>query len=327
MSKLNKYLVSNFFVSFVTLFLILFTIASMVFLLKISNVTAVLKIDIFEFIYLYFLSLPQILFFTLPLTFFITSALSLAKLSENSELIVILSLGVTPRKILKPFLLISLFISFVLLFITVISVPSSNILYRDFLINKKNESAFNFSASSAAQKFGDWNIFVEEKKDDGSYSNSVLYNTKNEVLIISESSKIIEDTEYFRFSVFNGMLYKINDKFNELQFKQLDINKKLEKTELNLKTISEYIKNKKKEFFTFLTISFFPVSIYFFLANISFFHNRYEKNHAITFALIISVIYFVLAFSLAKIYYLTPLIPLSFLTIGYLIYKKRIKRF
>ena len=67
---LNKYLINNFFNSFFTLFSILFIIASMVLLITISNMTAVLKINLGEFIYLYILSLPEIIFYTLPLTFF-----------------------------------------------------------------------------------------------------------------------------------------------------------------------------------------------------------------------------------------------------------------
>ena len=327
MNKLNKYLVSNFFTSFITLFFILFMVASMVFLLKLSNVTAMLKINIFEFLYLYFLSLPQIIFFTLPLTFFITSATSLAKLSENSELIVLLSLGITPSKILKPFLFISAFITAILIFISLISLPSSNILYRDFLINKKNESAFNFSTSTASQRFGNWNVFVKSKKKDGTYTNSILYNNKRNILILSDSSKIIQDPEYFRFSIFFGNLYQIKNNFSKIQFDRLDINKKLAKTKLNFTTISQYIHKKQKDFYTFLTISFFPIAIYFFLANISFFHNRYEKNHSIIYALIISVLYFVLAFSLSKLLYVTLLVPILFFIIGYLIYNKRIKRF
>ena len=327
MHKLNRYLISNFFVSFITLFFILFMIASMIFLLKLSNVTAMLKINLFEFLYLYFLSLPQIIFFTLPLTFFITSAISLAKLSENSELIVILSLGVAPSKILRPFLYISLFITSILLFITIISIPSSNILYRDFLINKKNESAFNFSASTAAQRFGDWNVFVESKKDDGTYSNSILYNKKKNILVLADSSKIIQDPTYFRYSIFFGNLYQMKKDFTQIKFERFDINKKLAKTKLSFTTISEYIKQKQKEFYTFLTISFFPIAIYFFLANISFFHNRYEKNHSIRYALLISIIYFVLAFALVKLLHFMLFIPILFLIVGYLIYRKRIKRF
>jgi lipopolysaccharide export system permease protein len=195
------------------------------------------------------------------------------------------------------------------------------------LINKKNESAFNFSASSAAQRFGDWNVFVESKKDDGTYTNSILYNKKDNVLILANASKIIQDPIYFRFSIFFGDLYQIKDNFNQIKFERLDINKKLAKTKLNFTTISEYIQQKQKEFYTFLTISFFPIGIYFFLANISFFHNRYEKNHSIMYALIISISYFILAFSLVKLLHLMLFIPILFLLIGYLIYKKRIKRF
>ena len=326
MLKLNKYLIDNFFSSFFTLFTILFVIASMVLLLAISNMTAVLKIDIFEFLYLYLLSLPEIIFYTLPLSFFITAALSISKLFENSELLSVLSLGISPKQIIKPFFNISLFVTILLLIITFFSIPTSQILYKNFINTKKIESQFNFLASSIGQKFGEWNIFIKEKNKNR-YKNIVMYNNNKNLLIIANKAKTLKKDNYFILSLENGNLYNQTDKTTHLSFKKLDINQKIEITKLSFTTISEYLKKYKKRVNKYLIISLFPIVGFFFLASISFFHNRYQKNHAIIYSAIVAVLYYASAFISYKNLYAVLIITPIFIILAKILEKKRVKQF
>jgi lipopolysaccharide export system permease protein len=325
MGKLNRYLIDNFFSSFFTLFAILFVIASMVLLLAISNMTALLKIDIYEFLYLYLLSLPEIIFYTLPLSFFITSALSVSKLFENSELITILSLGVTPSKIVRPFLYLSVLISAVLLVITFFSIPTSQILYRNFFNTKKIESQFNFSPSSIGQKFGEWNLFIDTKEKNR-YKKIVMYNNNKHVFIIADSAKTSKKDNYFILSLQHGHLYNQQSKTAILSFSRFDINQKIKITPLSFNTIGEYLKKYKKKTNKYLIISFFPIVSFFFLATISFFHNRYQKNHSVIYSAIIAVSYYAVTFIVYKNLYAILLIVPIFFVISQ-VFKKRIKQF
>jgi lipopolysaccharide export system permease protein len=325
MLKLNKYLIENFFSSFFTLFTILFIIASMIFLLTISNMTAILKINIFEFLYLYVLTLPEIIFYTLPLSFFITAAFSLSKLFETSELITVLSTGVSPKRILKSFFFISLFFTFLLLIITFLSVPTSNILYKNFINVKKTESQFNFKPSEIGQKFGNWNIFID-KKEKNSYKNVVLYNNKQNTLILAKNAKTHKKDNYFVLSLYDGTIYYTNKKTNIIKFEQLNINNKIKINNLSILKITEYIKTNRKKINKYFLISIFPFISFFFIGAISFFHNRYEKNHSITYALIISITYYISVFVTYKHLYSIILIPI-FILVGYIFERKRIARF
>ena len=326
MLKLNKYLIDNFFSSFFTLFSILFVIASMVFLLTISNMTAILKIDIWEFLYLYVLSLPEIIFYTLPLSFFITASFSLSKLFETSELISVLALGVSPKKILKPFFLISLFFTFLLLIITFLSIPISNILYKNFINIKKTESQFNFKPSEIGQKFGNWNIFIKTK-DKNLYKNIILYNNKKNILIIANSARTYKKSNYFVLSLYNGNIYNTKNKTTTIvTFSKLNLNNKIDINDLNILTLKSYLKKNKTKINRYFLISLFPFISFFFIASISFFHNRYEKNHSIIYAISISVLYYISVFATYKYLYSLIIIPL-FIGIGYIIEKKRIARF
>ena len=326
MDKLNKYLINNFFNLFITLFGILFIISSMILLLTISNVTVMLKINMTEFLYLYFLSLPQIIFFTLPITFFITSTLAISKLFENSELISVLSLGINPKKILKPFLILSIFITILSLIITFLSIPSSTILYRNFINIKKDESNFNFKASSTGEKFGNWNIFID-KKIKNINKNIVMFNNKDNYFITANKAKTYKKGNYFVLELFNGNLYKKDNKIYMLKFDKLDINQKLNIKKLSLESIKDYISKYPKKLNKYFIISFFPLIAYFFIAGISFFHNRYQKNHSIIYTIIVSIAYYVTAFvtykNLYAIFYVIPI----FIIIGIIFTKKRIRRF
>jgi len=327
MLKLNKYLIDNFFKSFFTLFIILFIIASMVLLLTISNMTAVLKINIWEFLYLYILSLPEIIFYTLPLTFFITAAISISKLFENSELITVLALGINPKQITKPFFYLSIFLTILLLIITFFSIPTSQILYRNFINIKKTESQFNFTPSSIGQKLGEWNIFIE-KKDKNIYKNIVLYNNNKNILINAQTAKTLRKNNYFVLSLYRGSVYsQKNTQFSKINFQNLELNQKISLTKLSFNTIKEYLETYKKRTNKYLIISFFPIISFFFLASISFFHNRYQKNHSIIYGLIISVLYYAIAFgSYKKLYSILLIIP-AFIFLAKLIERKRIKQF
>jgi len=327
MLKLNKYLIDNFFSGFFTLFTILFIIASMVLMIALSNMTAMLKITIWEFLYLYILSLPEIVFYTLPLTFFITAAISISKLFENSELITVLSLGISPKKIIRPFLYISILISFVLIIITFFSIPTSNILYKNFINTKKIQSQFNFSASSIGQKLGDWNIFIE-KKHKKTYQNIVLYNNKKNLLITAKTAKTYRNNNYFILSLDNGKIYIQNNyKLSIIKFKNFHLNQKIDITPLSFTNIKEYLLKYKEKTNKYFIISLFPIITIFFLASISFFHNRYQKNHSITYSALISITYYMIAFITYKNLYSILFIAPSFIIIAKLIEKKRIKQF
>ena len=327
MLKLNKYLIDNFFSSFFTLFTILFIIASMVLLLTISNMTAVLKITLWEFLYLYILSLPEIIFYTLPLTFFITAALSISKLFENSELIMVLSLGISPKKITKPFFNISIFFTIFMLLITFLSIPTSQILYKNFINIKKTESQFNFTPSSMGQKLGVWNIFIKSKTKNG-YKDIILYNSEKNILINAKKAKTFKKENYFVLSLFNGQFYQQDkQKLIKTKFSQLNLNQKISITKLSLNSISEYLNKYKKKTNKYFLIALFPFVSIFFLASVSFFHNRYQKNHAIIYAIVIAIAYYAFAFvSYKNLYAIFIIVPL-FIIIAKLIHLKKVKQF
>ena len=89
MDKLQKYIIHNLSIIFLSIFLPLFAIASVIFLIKLATYTAVIQLSIWEMTKLYIFVLPELLFYTLPITFFIATTLSLFQLSNDNEIVVI----------------------------------------------------------------------------------------------------------------------------------------------------------------------------------------------------------------------------------------------
>lgn len=116
MDRLQHYILNNLSLLFLSIFLPLFSIASVIFLIKLATYTAVIQLTIWEMTKLYFFILPEVLFYTLPVTFFIAATLALFKLSNDNEIVVLFALGIHPkfiiRTLLKPALILSSLLAF-----------------------------------------------------------------------------------------------------------------------------------------------------------------------------------------------------------------------
>jgi len=98
MGKLKSYILSNFSLLFFSIFMPLFSIASVVFIIKVATMTAVIQLSIIEMLKLYVFILPDLLFYTLPITFFVAATMSLHKLSSDNEMTVVFALGINLLK-------------------------------------------------------------------------------------------------------------------------------------------------------------------------------------------------------------------------------------
>ncbi len=96
--RLSNYLHSQLAISFFPIFLGLSFITSIVFLVKIVSLTSIIKMDFLDLFWLYLYTMPQIIFFTLPVTFFMSLVISVSRLSSEYELAVISSLELAHLK-------------------------------------------------------------------------------------------------------------------------------------------------------------------------------------------------------------------------------------
>lgn len=337
MVRLSRYLNSNFSTMFFSLFIPLFSIASLIFFIKVVSITSIIKINYIELLKLYMYVLPQIFFYTIPITFFAAAVITLSKLSYDYEMIVVFSLGIKPFKIAHILGKLSFLASVTLLILSLVVIPQAKQMYKGFIAYKKAQAVFNIKPSEYGQKFGDWLLFIGAQKGRNSFEDVVLYNQKvmeKENFIIAKKAYIVSDKEGLKFVLKNGKGYTYeNGVLNELEFKKMVINDLSVFEGKKYRNIIEYwfesSSDKKRAFdFTiFVTVSLFPMISIFLILAIGIRNPRYEKNLTYLWIILSILIFYILAFTLSKklpFYAIFIIIPI-WIALGYSIYNKKIK--
>ena len=335
--RLSNYLHSQLAISFFPIFLGLFFITSVVFLVKIVSLTSVIKMNFIELFSLYLYTVPQILLFTLPISYFLSLVISISKLSSEYEMTVITSFGVGPLNIVKKLLPITLLISIALLVITLGLIPKAKYLMNSFIDYKKNEANFNIKESEFGQKFGDWLIFIE-KKEDNIYKNVKLFKKENnkEELIVSETAILENNKGNLTFKLFNGKIFIIDDsELNEIDFETMYINEIVNNqqilvfsTSLNYWILSLEYNLDNDSFVFFILTSIFPLISLFLVITFGYFIPRYEKNRAVAYSIGAVVLYYVLIKYIGDRLLLHSLyiIPTIWIIASYILYSKTTKK-
>jgi lipopolysaccharide export system permease protein len=339
MYKLRNYIVDNLSLLFLSIFLPLFAIASVVFLIKMATYTAVIQITIWELVKLYIFVLPEILFYTLPITFFIATTLTLFRLSSDNEIIVLFSLGIHPKFIIKTLLKQAVLLTTLLLFNFLVIFPHAKVISSDFISYKKSEAKFNLSASEFGHSFGSWLLYIGSENSDGSYGNVFLFNKNKdeEILIGASRAEVINDKGILRLKLTNGEGYSYSkEKFSQVNFETMFINDTLKTNASEYESpltywTSEHRKEpKKKMFINNMLISFFPIFSLFLVASMGIVHVRHQKARVYLYLFLAIVTYYGATMGLQRPlgYYTLLVVPIVWLSVTYTIYKKTIlKRF
>lgn len=335
MKRLQKYIISNLSILFLSIFLPLFTIASVIFLIKLATYTSVIQLTIWEMSKLYFFILPEVLFYTLPVTFFIAATLSVFKLSTENEMVVLFSLGIRPNFIIKTLLKPALLLSALLVFDFFVLFPHATVLSSNFVSYKKSEAQFNLSASEFGHSFGDWLLYVGKNNPDGTYADVFLFNKKKkeEILVGAKNAKIINDSGILRLKLTDGEGYSYsNEKFTQINFKTMFINDTMTtdlttyKTPLHYWLSNDRKESKKKMLITDILLSVFPVITLFLVASIGIVHIRHQKGRIYLYLFLSVILYYGATIGLQNIlsYYTIPVVFFTWLITTYIIYKKTI---
>ncbi|WP_310441581.1 LptF/LptG family permease [Sulfurimonas sp.] len=333
MKILRNYIRHSLSILFLSIFLPLFSIASIVFLIKLATYTAIIQLSIWEMAKLFFFMLPELLFYTLPLSFFVAITLALFKLSNDNEIVVIFSLGIRPKFILKTLFTPALFLSLILLFDFFVLFPHAKILSNNFLSYKRSEAKFNLSASEFGHKFGEWLLYIGADNQNETYSDVILFNKKQneEVLIGAKKAEIINDSGILRLKLTSGEGYSYSkDKFTQIDFETMFINDTM-KTDLDrYETPMEYwlpkipSPKKKKMLIANILFSLFPVLSLFLAASIGIVHTRHQKGKIFLFLFLGITVYYTLAIALQLVIssYALPVLVFGWLIATYILYKK-----
>lgn len=333
---LKKYLLKNFTQTFLPIFLTLFSITSIISLIKIASLTSIIEINVSELLLLYFYNSAKILFYTLPISFIFALSLSLAKLSQDYELLIFSSFGQNPIKILKIFIPITAVFSLILLILSMDTIPKFTYLNSKFIAEKKSEAKFNIKASQFGQEFGDWLIFIKEDKDDKFQDVKLLKkDSNNDKFIIASQAQVNNENGDLNLELNNGKSFVISDTIEQINYEKMTLlDPKDDFSYHEFTNVFDYWKRiltdrGYAEDFSFnLLISLFPLLSILFLITFGFFNPRYEKNKTILFTTVLTVVFFIFIKQLNNLNPFSAMIIIPIVTVisSIVIYNKTVKK-
>jgi lipopolysaccharide export system permease protein len=309
MVNVRGYISSNFTKSFLTIFLPFFIIISLVFLVRISALTSKIQIDIGELILLYSYSIPEIIFYTLPLSFIAALATVLINLSQGNELIALYSLGLKSKKILRSLLLLGLLFSLLLTTISLLAMPLSKQFYKAFKQEKRGEAKLNIIPGELGQKFGNYYMYVKEKTDD-TFHDIVIYNRTNkadEQFFSSQTGQINRNENVTSLLLHKGYGYTYADtKLQQAEYETVEVFDNSPKKGFQFKNVISYwsdVQSNKKlmhKMLFFIFISLIPVLSVYLVASFTMINPRYQSNRSFVVIFITTLFFYMIASSLEK---------------------------
>jgi lipopolysaccharide export system permease protein len=321
-----------------TIFLPFFLIISLIYLVKISALTAQIKLSFGELLTLYSYSMPDIVFYTLPLSFIAALANLLVKLSQDNELIALYALGLKADRVLKSLWMLALLFSLLLLSISFLAMPMSKQFYKAFKESKKNEAKLNISAGKLGQKFGDYYIYVK-KEENGKFRDIVIYNRtqKNQEQFFSSKRGQINHTNGTASLLLeNGYGYTYQkENLQQAQYRTLEVFDSSRKSSFRFQDIIAYWAQMKSNMrilhraLFFIFVSLIPLLSVYLVSSFTMINPRYQANHAFIVIFSTALLLYMIASLLEKSGNILWLIVAVLLTllVGRWLFSRRVARY
>ena len=346
MVNIKGYISSNFTKAFLTIFLPFFLIISLIYLVKISSLTSQIQISFTELLTLYSYSVPDIVFYTLPLSFIAALTNVLLRLSQDNELIALYALGLKSDKILRPLLVLGFLFSVLLLAISFLAMPLSKQLTKEFKVSKRAEAKLNIIPGKLGQKFGDYYIYVKETSKETSktvnkdiFQDIVIYNrTKKdeEQFFSSEQGQLNKAQGITSLLLYDGYGYTYSkDQVQQAKYKSLEVYDTKKNEAFHFQEIISYWSQAKTNMkilhraLFFIFVSLIPLLSVYLVASFSMINPRYQANHSFLIIFSTTILLYMLASSLEKwgtLVFLGITI-IMVLWLGQWLFAKRVKKY
>lgn len=307
-------MLSEFFSIFNPLFFGLTAMLTVIKFIKIYESTGI-KIPLKFFLSLLILSLPDVTLVILPISFLISIAISLTKLSSTTELVAIQNAGIAPQRILKIFTILAFSFTVINLIISIFLKPYCNFIIRKNIDAAIQGKVFVLPRPGEFKKLFNDTYFYADSSDK-KLEGVIFFQPKNGIeiqMITAKNGEIIKKENINIFHLNNGSYLKIESdnvkimKFENLFFNPFSLSEKSDEFDVNRGAIPTFILiqkfsdksityAQKSEFFYRI---FFPFSVVIFLFlsfPLSWRHGRSYKTRGILISIIVSFVYYI-AFS------------------------------
>lgn len=339
MHRLRRYIISNFSISFFTMFLPLFSIASIIFMIKLAAYTAYIQLTVAEMLKLYLFVLPELFFYTMPITFFVAASLALFRLSTDNEMVILFSLGIKPKYLIRVLMAPALLLSSLLFFNFFFLFPHVKTLSINFMNHKKSEAKFNLSASEFGHNFGSWLLYIGKDNQDNTFGDVVLFHKdkEEEIVIGAEKATVDNSGGVLRLQLESGTGYSYTvDSLTQMKFETLFINNIMTTNQRAYLSAYDYWFNNEprlqkihtKKLITDVLIALFPLMSLFMVLAIGIAHVRHQKAYIYLYIFVSFILYYGMSSGLVNTlgFYTIPVVLSSWLIVTYSYYRYKIVR-
>jgi len=193
MGSVRGFILSHFGKNYLLIFLPFFSILSIVYIIRISILSNKISLNSEEIFHLFGLFLPEVFFYTIPISFIVAIISTLHSLSKESELIAIFSFGYKPLCIVKTFALPSTLTVLLMLTLSLYNIPHDMSSFEVFKTEKIKEAKFIIKPNKLGQKFGDYFLFSSHKKKNTLHDVVLFTRDKNMRLLFAADTANIEN--------------------------------------------------------------------------------------------------------------------------------------
>ncbi|NEW60526.1 LptF/LptG family permease [Sulfurovum sp. bin170] len=336
--SLSKYISVNFTKAFMTIFLPIFFIGSLVLIITLSSITSLMQVSFMEMVRIFGYKLPLIIFYSIPVSFLVAVVITLLRLSVENELIALFALGVKSKQIMRQLWIIASLFSLLLLILSLLEMPQAKQRYKAFKSYKLTQAKVNISPSRLGQKFGDLFVYLKEK--DGQKMKGIVLYTKDEDgsnrLFIAKEAEIDNLNSAITLTLKDGSGYTFDDRsLKEIDYDTMKIFHYMDSNAYNYRNVIEYWINysydpkRKGEILFFIFISLIPMLGLYIVASFSIINPRYQKNYAYPILALTTTALFVIATALKKdgSFLILALTLVTTSTLGWFLFRQKVSRF
>ena len=328
----------NFAASFITVFLPLFAIGSIILFISMASITSYIQVDFMQMIQIYGYSLPELLFYTLAVAFVVSVGVTLNKLSNDYELIVLFSAGITPFFVLRRLYMLAAITSAILLTLSLLLTPQTQQIYEAFKNDQVAHAKLNIKPSELGQSFGNFFVYVAGEDEEGIFEDVVVFqiDEESEQIFKSKEGEIFNKKGDTEFSMMQGTGHTYSDtSIERIDFEKMTLFQSSIAKESDFISITKYWddrfedSDKMEDFRYGVYISLMPLFTILAIAAFSIIHPRYQKSRLFPTLLLTIVSYLVIIDQLTKnVSIPTGLaVLLGLQIVSFYLFKKRVLRF
>jgi len=258
-------------------------------------------------------------------------------MSKDNESIVLFAMSMSPKRISKVFFILSSGLSFALLLNSLILIPISSQLSKNFLEQKKIEAKVNIKSSEFGQKFASWNVFINQIDFENEYKDIVIYerDTQNgtDTFIIADSANIDKNSSLLDFVLKSGSVYSLQEsELKQIDYEKLKITYAPDIKEMKSEDIFEYwlkalvSEKRARNLSHAISIALFPFVTYLFALSFGIVNTRSENPYVYLNIFLVIISFYVLVYKVASKAPLigTGVILILFYLVSVLIFHKKI---